>query len=294
MEPDMTVITKWANEIAEQWIIPRLGGRKLQIIWELSHTRRSFGDCCRTVRTETEVVARIRLSRPLILTNNVEEVRFMVCHELAHIIHMNHGGEFASLVTQMSGRYVPPERARFHVGEAEDPAGGFTYKCPVCGNETKYYKRLFKPRSCGECRPGVFDPRFVMLEVPREEQRERIVVPLTEEVSLAEELEVAAPQFMTSVTSEPVIDPLRQFAATRPRGVTYRCQVCGNEVTYSRRLKHTHSCGRCAPGRYDPRFIMVMLPREGVVRKELISSTPLLNPAVIEHYIVGDTSGWIL
>jgi len=295
----MNLITQWANEIAEKWIIPQLEGKKLKLVWMLSHTRRTFGNCCTTSRTETEVISRIKLSKPFILANEEPAIKFLLNHELAHIIHPNHGPGFARLLTEMTGVQVPYEEARFHQGEYEQPVGGFIYRCPACGKETKYYKRLFRERSCAECSRGRFDRRFVMIEVPRAEQREQIVVPLTEEEP---EPEIAVPQFMEEFgrpilykPAQPVMDPLEQFRATRPSGVTYKCPRCGRESTYARRLKHSRSCGSCAPGRYDPRYKMIIVPRPDIVRKELMSTTPLLNPAVaIEHYITGDTSGWIL
>jgi len=251
----MRIIRQWADEIANKWIIPLLGGKKLQIEWELNRKRRVLGTCSKTINYEDTVICWVELSRPFIIANEEAAIRYLLCHELAHIIHHNHGPEFAALLRQMTGMEIPDDRIRFQYGDYKK-AAGFTYKCLVCGHEAVHYKRLFKQESCGICNPYKFDYRYVMVL-----QGEAANLP-------------------------------------PPKGVTYRCKVCGNEVKKAKTLRRSRlSCSICHPGVFDPAFEMFKvdtgLPSTTFPRPLTVTMSIEYNPR-IEHYISGDTEGWLL
>jgi SprT protein len=112
---------------------------------------------------------RITISAPLTLLNNLEEVREVMLHEIAHATTTDPGhGRLWQAQARLLG--CRPERCYHQVRQPPPP---FVGTCPGCGAETTAYRR--RRVSCGRC-DATFNPAYLLVwtrkeSPPRDAQR---------------------------------------------------------------------------------------------------------------------------
>ena len=86
-------------------------------------------------------------------------------HEMVHAVlpkGVHHGPMFHHVLHK-----VNPNSPRHCTGVREAAAASrlmnWVGTCPGCGKKTVYARRPSTERSCGVCRPGVFDQQFVFV-----------------------------------------------------------------------------------------------------------------------------------
>ena len=163
MEFDLNRFTEIADEAAQKWIIPRLGGKRLIVLWEMNRGRRWAGFCRKPEETEgfgAKITVRISLSKYYVAINDEDGVKEIIYHELAHVIHFNHSYEFKLLLSAMLG-YRVGRTVTEKVTRIQE--GGYLYRCPN-GHEFRFFRRLGRELSCFNCHRG-FDRRFLIQPV---------------------------------------------------------------------------------------------------------------------------------
>jgi SprT-like family len=98
---------------------------------------------------------RITISAPLTLQNDIDEVRDVVLHEIAHALTTDRGhGRLWEAKARMVG--CRPERC---YRQLRQPPPRFVGTCPACGYETTAYRR--NRVSCGRC-DTTFNPAYLI------------------------------------------------------------------------------------------------------------------------------------
>jgi hypothetical protein len=115
-------------------------------------TRKKYGGYCQPTKK------RIVVSWQEYVDWGWDETLITFRHEVAHLVHPNHSGEFWALAHQLG---CPTDRKRARPPK-DRPAGWwkFAYECPACRSRVYRRKRLVRA-SCGKC-DRAFNPQFLM------------------------------------------------------------------------------------------------------------------------------------
>jgi predicted SprT family Zn-dependent metalloprotease len=105
---------------------------------------------------------RITISALLTLLNDIDEVRDVILHEVAHALTTDRGhGRLWKAKARMVG--CRPERCR--PASVHYPPARFVTTCPACGYQTTGYRRTRS--SCGKC-DTKFNPAYLLVWTRRE------------------------------------------------------------------------------------------------------------------------------
>jgi predicted SprT family Zn-dependent metalloprotease len=104
---------------------------------------------------------RITISAPLTRLNDIDEVRDVILHEIAHALTTDRGhGRLWKAKARMVG--CRPERCR--PASVHQPPPRFVGTCPACGYKTTAYRR--NRVSCGKC-DTTFNPVYLLVWTTR-------------------------------------------------------------------------------------------------------------------------------
>jgi len=143
-----------ARELA--WQLMRLHGLS-NWKFEFDHARRRFGSCQSTRKV-------ITLSRPLVLLNDVQQVRDTILHEIAHALTPGdgHGAKWRRKCAEIGAN---PKRCYDDttvVSPARAPAP-FRYGCQTCGWWVDRRRRNRGLYVCAKCRTKlVFEIKTIL------------------------------------------------------------------------------------------------------------------------------------
>jgi hypothetical protein len=125
--------------------------------FEWDSAKRRFGRC-------TPGTKLISISYPLVKQNrdNLEVVRNVVLHEVAHAIHWtiykkaNHDSVWQNIALT-----IGCDGRRCYSNETVKPTKSkYSLVCPCCGKEYPKHKKPTREASCGICCPGKWDAQF--------------------------------------------------------------------------------------------------------------------------------------
>ncbi len=146
------LLTEWKH-LKSKWNL-----KKWQI--KLSRSRKQLGYCNCSTKT-------IYISTEFMRLNPFYIIRETLLHETAHAIQYqksgitNHGKEWKKIAKQLgcsTKRCISIENLKM-------PKGKYIGKCPVCGMETHFYRKIRRRYSCGKCSKSYNDKfRLELLE----------------------------------------------------------------------------------------------------------------------------------
>ena len=124
--------------------------------WELrfSNQKRQMGYC----RPRQKLIS---ISLAFMEANPYPVIKDTLLHEVAHAVHYletgktNHDNGWKEIAYR-----VGCEPKRCATGEGLNmPKGNYVGVCPVCGEETYFYRKVKRSYSCGKCTKG-YDPSY--------------------------------------------------------------------------------------------------------------------------------------
>lgn len=135
--------------------------------WEFKfiNTKKRFGHCHFTNKE-------IALSRELTVLNfdyNFNQIILILLHEVAHAIScikygrqgMGHGYLWRETLLEIGG----DGKRLYDSKNVIMPKGRYTYKCPCCGKELPFQRKVKRQYGCPDCCNGRFDKRFALVLV---------------------------------------------------------------------------------------------------------------------------------
>lgn len=150
--------------------------------------RRVHGDCT-TRKHDSNFIPTLRYSIPFIEANlNLPTaLRFLVIHEVCHLVHSNHGWKFERLCRQngldSKGGHV------CHAISLNVIKGKWIAEYPTCHKTHYHHSKPHKITSCGDC-DNCYNPNHKLIFTNPSQENADLIKQITQQMKLKSESEI--------------------------------------------------------------------------------------------------------